>query len=411
MYQRYLDKHTFRPKLIAALPQNNTSLIVVIPVYDEESVLLPLKDLQVCEATSSVVEVILVFNASEVEQDAVVKKNIACKEEAENWFAALKSPRFRLHCIEENSLPKKHAGVGLARKIGMDEAVRRFHEIKEKEGIIICFDADSACDSNYLSAIETHFKNNPKSPACSIYYEHPLNSTGFSEFINRGITFYELHLRYYKNGLTYAKLPYDFHTVGSSMAVRATAYCQEGGMNRRKAGEDFYFLQKFIKQGNFTTLNHTRVIPSPRTSNRVPFGTGRAIQEMVEGKRNVENTYAFDSFELLRETFEEVESWYDELPKLPSPFVDFVGMEKLTNKVAEIRQQSTTVESFVKRLFHWFDAFQTLKFMHYLRDYCFPQESLIDASSKLLAALNINNKAEGEADLLLLFRKIDRKDK
>src|SRR5690554_408488 len=132
MYQRYLEKHTFRPKLIAAFPEKNTTLIVVIPVYDEESALLPLKHLQVCEATSSVVEVILVFNASEVEQDAVVKKNIACKEEAENWFAALKSPRFRLHCIEENSLPKKHAGVGLARKIGMDEAVRRFHEIKEK---------------------------------------------------------------------------------------------------------------------------------------------------------------------------------------------------------------------------------------------------------------------------------------
>ena len=30
------------------------------------------------------------------------------------------------------------------------------------------------------------------------------------------------------------------------MAVRAHAYARQGGMNRRQAGEDFYFMQKLV---------------------------------------------------------------------------------------------------------------------------------------------------------------------
>ncbi len=53
-------------------------------------------------------------------------------------------------------------------------------------------------------------------------------------------------------------------------------------MNKRKAGEDFYFIQKIIELGNYTELNTTGVIPSPRISNRVPFGTGKAIGDWVK---------------------------------------------------------------------------------------------------------------------------------
>ena len=35
------------------------------------------------------------------------------------------------------------------------------------------------------------------------------------------------------------------------MAVRADAYLRQGGMNRRKAGEDFYFLNKFMVLGGY----------------------------------------------------------------------------------------------------------------------------------------------------------------
>ncbi len=37
-------------------------------------------------------------------------------------------------------------------------------------------------------------------------------------------------------------LPY----VGSALAVKALQYVKAGGMNRKQAGEDFYFVQKLV---------------------------------------------------------------------------------------------------------------------------------------------------------------------
>src|SRR4029434_9989987 len=99
--------------------------------------------------------------------------------------------------------------------------------------------------------------------------------------IYKAIAAYELHLRYYLQALRTAGFPHGYHTIGSSMAVRARTYMEQGGMNRRQAGEDFYFLHKLIPLGGFTELNSTTVYPLPRPSNRVPFGTGRAVSEWL----------------------------------------------------------------------------------------------------------------------------------
>src|SRR5690606_11992981 len=92
---------------------------------------------------------------------------------------------------------------------------------------------------------------------------------------------YEIHLRYFIGMQRWAGFPHAFQTVGSSMAVRARIYCQIGGMNTRQAGEDFYFLHKIIERGKFSDLNTTTVYPSPRISDRVPFGTGQSMKEQL----------------------------------------------------------------------------------------------------------------------------------
>jgi hypothetical protein len=94
---------------------------------------------------------------------------------------------------------------------------------------------------------------------------------------------YELHQRYYLLAVRYTGYPYAFHTVGSCFAVRAEAYCRAGGMSRRQAGEDFYFIQKLAGQGGFTECRSTSVYPSPRPSDRVPFGTGPDISRQIVG--------------------------------------------------------------------------------------------------------------------------------
>lgn len=404
----YLEKHAFLPQKIFSSVSDKLGIIVVIPVFNEPNLIPSLASLNACIATRCSVEVILVFNASEKTPKQIVDQNIHSKQKVEQWYNEQLSPRFKLYILEEYKLPHKHAGVGLARKIGMDEAIRRFATHDILEGVIVCFDADSLCDPNYLCAIEDHFKKNTDSAACSIHFEHPVEGDEHDEAIYNGIAYYELHLRYYKNGLKYAQLPFAFHTIGSSMVVRAIDYCKQGGMNRRKAGEDFYFLQKFINLGRLTELNTTKVIPSPRPSDRVPFGTGRSIGEMLKGERDIKKSYSFETFETLKECFVQLDSWYINEPQFHEKLIEFVGKEELIKKVNEIRQQSTSKSKFRKRFFLWFDAFMTLKFTHFLRDHHYPLEPLENSVPKLLnSALPQPNK-QSIKEVLKVMREIDK---
>ena len=129
-----------------------------------------------------------------------------------------------------------------------------------------------------LEEIEKGFRMNPDKDAASIYFEHDLNDTVGIE--KEHIIAYELHLRYLIHAQRFCGHPFAYHTVGSSMAVRRQAYMQQGGMNTRQAGEDFYFLQKFIETGKLFEIKSTVVYPQARISLRVPFGTGKAMHQM-----------------------------------------------------------------------------------------------------------------------------------
>ena len=306
-------------------------------------------------------------------------------------------------------MPQKHAGVGLARKIGMDEAVSRFAKIKQDKGIIVCFDADCTCAPNYLIEIENAFKKYaPK--AMSIRFEHPLSGVEFDQKIYDYITDYELHLRVYKNAIAFAGLPYGYHTVGSSMAVSVMDYCKQGGMNKRKAGEDFYFMQKFIQLGPIYELNSTCVYPSPRVSDRVPFGTGRAIGERVNGSVDHLLTYNMQSFYDLKELTSVVPKFYesfDEIVRLPVAIKCFFKEENLISKLLEIKRESASLTTFVKRFYAWFDAFQLLKFVHFARDEFYPNQPINSVAQQLLIDLKQNNVSVNNTDLLRTYRAID----
>jgi hypothetical protein len=300
----------------------------------------------------------------------------------------------------------------------MDEAVARFEKVGH-DGIIICFDADSLCDENYLVELENHFKRHPKTPGCSIYFEHPVAGDIFNSEIYEGIINYELHLRYYNQCLRFCNLPYAFHTVGSSMAVRSSAYQKQGGMNKRKAGEDFYFLHKIIQLGNFSELKSTRVIPSPRISDRVPFGTGKAIGDWVKANCDEFRTYSFLSFQLIKEFIDLVPDLFlypfnnfteknNQANKFDHLF-DFLKNEKFELALEEIKKNSTDLVSFTNRFFRWFDAFRVLKLIHYLRDNQFQNSAIVQESLALLQAFKIKKYPNNSASLLEIYRQLERK--
>lgn len=407
----YLQQRTLFPPQIPSRPSLNLGLVVVIPAHDEPFLLLSLMSLRKCELPECDVEVIIVVNESEKATVEVKERNAQVMEQVKIWAGKNNRPRLKFSVIH-HELPAKHAGVGLARKIGMDEACWRLERARNPEGIIACFDADSRCDPNYFRAIERHFKDNPDAPACSIYFEHPLSGADFDECVYQAIAEYELHLRYYIQAQRYAGFPHAFHTVGSSMAVRCSAYQQQGGMNKRKAGEDFYFIHKFTLLPGFGVLNSTRVIPSPRPSHRVPFGTGRAIQEITRQK-GAYQTYAIESFEELRAFVQLLPDLYREgdaaLKSLATPLLHaFLETQDFAQRLEEIKRHSSSYPTFQNRFFRWFSAFLVMKYLHFAREQGRADVPVTPAAAALLDKLKAPYRSMQKQDLLECYRRLDR---
>lgn len=409
-FSRYAEKQLH----LKNWPKASLGMSVVIPCHRETALIKTLDSLYQCSKPNKTVEVIIVINSSERADDNTLDINDKALNEAQKWIQEHPSDFIDFHIIEATSLPKKHAGVGLARKIGMDEAALRF-ELLEKEGIIVCFDADSLCDTNYLVEIERHFETNYQTPGCSIYYEHPLQGE-LEKAIYEGITNYELHLRYYVHALKYAGFIHAHQTIGSSMAVRSRIYQKQGGMNKRKAGEDFYFLHKIIPLGNFTELNTTRVIPSPRRSDRVPFGTGKAINDWLANTDQPYTTYNLKSFEELKvfliniDFLRKIEKVNQYIDTLPPAIKGFLKQEKFDGILPEIQRHGKTKEAFTKRFFQWFDGFKAMKYVHYARDNYYPDTEITSAAQALCKIYHDSSVKKDATALLLKYRIYDQKN-
>jgi hypothetical protein len=404
----YINRFSETDKKINAAVNKNTGIIVVIPCYIEPDLIRSLQSLNNATPPPCRVEVITVINAAQNSTHEVKAQNSKTLLESEYWVKTHQKNFIDFYFINENNLPAKHAGVGLARKIGMDEAVRRFKEIN-CNGIITCFDADCTCSENYFTALyESYRKHNWY--GCSIYFEHPLEGKEYSSDIYHAICLYELFLRYYRQMLKYCGLPFAYHTIGSAMAVSCEAYCKQGGMNKRKAGEDFYFLNKIIPLGNFFELNDCCVYPSPRTSNRVPFGTGKAVNDILNNKQ--QNTYNPLIFYQIKLFISQLNVLYQsgfEAINIQPEIKEYLLTCNITDALAEIKNNISNYESFQKRFFNWFDAFRVLKCVHYLRDNFFNDIPVKVASTMLLDKLSVNYNSYKEKDLLKLYRKLDSK--
>ena len=240
----YLEERVLFPAFIKEAPDNHTGIIVVVPAYNEPDITTLLDSLALCTKPDCGVEIIVVVNAPAGSVQTISENNEHTIKSIEEWKRNNENCFFRLYCFIADTESFKGWGVGLARKTGMDEAVRRFDIINNPEGVILSLDADCTVEHNYFVSICDELLKKRERLACSIYFEHPL-SEGISDYRNSMyITLYELHMRYYLQGIIHSGFPYAFHTVGSCVAVKALPYIRAGGMNRRQAGEDFYFIQK-----------------------------------------------------------------------------------------------------------------------------------------------------------------------
>lgn len=401
----YLEKHRFAPRQIKEQPQADLNLVVVIPSYCEPDLIQTLHSLEDCNVPKGGVEVIIVFNSSEKAAEKDRQINAQGLKEAILWRDAAER-KFVYHFLSFPDLPKKHAGVGLARKIGMDEAVDRLEQLERPEGVIICLDADSQVVTNYLVEIENAFSSNLKRKACSIHFEHPLTGNDFPAEVYEGILRYELYLRYYIEGLRFAGYPYAYHTIGSSMAVRSSAYQAESGMNRRKAGEDFYFLHKFIPNPGFFELNTTHVIPSPRPAEKVPFGTGKSIVNWLDQGASHYPAYDVRSFFQLKSFLDDVPNLYQSAPgTYPEAIQAFLEQENFSEELREIRKHVASQPAFEKRFYQWFHPLKVLQYVHFARDNFWSEVEILEAAGQLWEKLSGDSMEKfTHTDLLHQYR-------
>ncbi len=281
----------------------------------------------------------------------------------------------------------KDQGVGLARKIGSDLSAYLISISRVKQPWICSSDADAHLPSNYFSALNTREKN---SVVCCFNFHHSCDD----KVVHQANHLYETALRYYVAGLQYANSPYAFFTIGSILAFKAESYVQVRGFPKRSAGEDFYLLNKLAKLGHVEFIEEVTIELDARVSLRVPFGTGPAVQKIIELQTN-KQTYCYynpEVFQQLKLTLaafsqlwqqkQSLESWLGLLPKQASSALKSVQFEKfVTNQIKSDQIQ------FNKQLIVWFDAFKTLKFIHNLRENYYPdiplQQAIESANFKI----------------------------
>ena len=389
---------------------------IVIPAYNEPDIITTLNSIWNCIQPASVFAVIICINSNNQTSSEILEQNETTFRQLEKWISKHKSWKLHFFITHFKNIPYKYRGAGMARKLAMDEAVNLFNKGDNPNGIIISLDADVEVEKNYLVEIETFYTKNKKAIGAVHYFEHPVSGSKFSEEQYKAIINYELYLRYFNQSMRYTGFPYIHHTVGSCFSVKAKTYVAQGGMNRQHAGEDFYFIQKIAQLGNFGEINSTTIYPSPRVSDRVPFGTGPEIKNILNCGNDEYLVPNFESFIDLKSTLHIFQSLYGlnnidvekSYHQLPASIKLFISQDELTGKINEVNKNTSSETSFIKRLLNWFNVFKMIKFLNFIHENEFyKKEDVLIGAQKLLHAFESKKEIDSKKEMLNFFRELD----
>ncbi len=411
---RYLENYASDKWNIEWLPDPDIACCIVIPAIMEfeniKKLLLSLIENE--HGYFGNILFIFVINnlasaSNEVKEDN--KKSINFLRELinrkaiDNFSQELIAAGIKVGLVDSSSagkeIPEKDGGVGFARKIGMDLCLKLFNYNSDLSKLLVCLDADCTVDKNYLKAIHQNLKDK-NLKAGYINFVHQINGTDDDK---QAIICYEIFLRYYVLGLQYANSPYAFHTVGSTLFCSYDSYIKVEGMNKRKAAEDFYFMEKLAKSFSIQKIGGATIYPSGRSSWRVPFGTGQRVTRFLSKNQNEYLLYNPEIFGILKLWLTE---FTNPVIKTPDDYLkaakdinlslyEFLREQKFEENWKKILLNSKTEEQIKKQKAFWFDGFRTLKLIHYLRDNGFGQLNMFLALDLFLQKLNYKTPNAG----------------
>ena len=391
---KYLNRYAEPESQFGARLERSTDHVLVIPAYDESMFLLTgtRAAFRQARVRGHRVLFIVVVNATEDDKAAVHQRNetliaslksqfrttaLHARNETPCWYAQAENCDILI--LDRNShgnrLPSGE-GVGLARKIGCDLALSAIHAGSTQASLIHTSDCDVNLPSNYFDV-----KTNNLSAALIYPFLHePCGVV----FIDEAHARYEAYLRYYVLGLRHAGSPYAYHSIGSCIAAVPMHYAAVRGVPKLQAGEDFYLLNKLAKVGRIHRTTSSPITIKARRSLRVPFGTGRATNEIAQ---NIDGYRIYSP-----RIFDLIKTWLDGLVVLEntSPNTAFESVchraSKTLGSIDSHRlytgltmigapqalrsaiAQSPASAVRQKWMRDWFDAFRTLKLIHALRD-------------------------------------------
>jgi len=382
--RKYLERHAegTLEEIHKSSPQKLYGHVIVIPAYGEDDSLFSTLD-SIPPGPRGETLKIVVVNGRADSPSSVHERNLRHLSE----LPRLKDLILLDRASPGNTLPPGQ-GVGLARKVGGDVALALILSGRVQSPWIHCTDADTTLPHDYFERLPTE----DKSVSACVYPFHHLCEA--DRETAQAMRFYEISLRYYVLGLKYCASPYAYPSLGSCLAIHAEAYARIGGFPRRRAGEDFYLLNKAAKTGRILLLPGTPLLIRGRLSDRVPFGTGKALHRISEEIRSglPFRLYHPRIFSYLGAWLEILTDWalsdrYGEASETGAlrAMVRKSSRETLNsdldgNLFEEILEEmevfsglERTIPPALKpkaRLRHahtWWDAFRTLKFIHTLR--------------------------------------------
>ena len=387
----YLRKRTMTDRwpLLGQRPGACRSVVVIPALGEFPGLFETLADLASCAGSSETFVLVVVNN---LEPETASADDIAANQRT---LAALQAwDQDTLHvawldaCSPGHELPPGE-GVGLARKLGLDLGLQLLADQDRLQSPLVCLDGDTRVDERYLEALHRFFAA-PSRWAGVLPYAHPIEGDTSQQ---AAILCYELFLRYHSGQLTWAGSPYGYHAIGSAMACTASAYAAVSGMNRRQAGEDFYFLQQLAKTGSIETVPGTVVKPSGRASHRVPFGTGRRVLRFLDADGEGEYLlYDPRSYDVIRRWLEVAgahagrgsEQMLSEAGEIHDGLRTFLVDQGFARAWDRLLAHASSDAALAAQFHRWFDGLRTVRCIHHLRDTVWPDISMFDAIGVLL---------------------------
>lgn len=399
---KYLNKFSIDNWRVEISHAKSYDVITVVPLiaeYDNLPILLTsIKQNEFDDSFNTLI--LFVVNNSKTETVKVKEDNIQSLDILRK--KARETTHFDIGLIDASTdsfaIHDKLAGVGIARKIGSDFAIVFAKDLKNS--IITFLDADCLISPNYFRSAFLSSKKHELSWGY-FYFEHRRNE---NPILDDAITAYEIFLRYYVLALRFAGSNYAFHTVGSTLFFSPNAYIKIGGMNKRQAGEDFYFTQKLAKEYSYHEIKTATVFPDSRQSWRVPFGTGKAIGTMVSESKINYSLYDVESFLVLKKwltLFEEYEfgavsELIEQAAEINPHLKYFLDSYNFGDSFQKIISNSTSAFQLSKQKKIWFDGFKTFRLIHHLRDTAFPNKAMFKMVDRLFELSGINEDFERE---------------